>query len=50
MLGLNGTLGACAALKEGNMCEDPVVKVVCMGTCPGGVRRLTPETEVRVRW
>jgi len=48
MLGLNATGGACAALKEGNMCEDPVVKVVCMGTCPGGVRRLTPETEAHL--
>jgi hypothetical protein len=48
MLGLDASAGACAALAAGNMCEDPVVKVACMGTCAGGVRRLTAETEAHL--
>merc|ERR1719506_2470773 len=40
--------GSCAALKAANMCEDPVVSVVCIATCPAGVRRLTAETQAHL--
>jgi hypothetical protein len=50
MLSLDATGGACAALKTANMCEDPVVKVTCMGTCSASEeRRLTAaETEAHL--
>jgi hypothetical protein len=48
MLTLTVTTTSCAALSAANMCEDPVVNVVCLATCPGGVRRLTAETEAHI--
>jgi hypothetical protein len=52
MIGLNSTGGACKALKAGNMCEDPVVKAICMGTCAedddDDDRRLTAETKAHL--
>jgi hypothetical protein len=44
----SGPRGSCAALKAANMCEDPVVKVVCLATCPMGVRRLTDESQAHL--
>jgi hypothetical protein len=48
MLTIDGSAGSCEALKAENMCEDPVVKVVCLATCPMGVRRLTEATEAHL--
>jgi hypothetical protein len=49
MLGLDATGGECAALLAANMCEDPVVGVVCQGTCPPKLpRRLNNGAEAHL--
>jgi hypothetical protein len=43
MIGLDSLSTPCESLADGNMCEDPVVKAVCVATCTPTERRLSAE-------